>query len=490
MVGEVIGGRYELEELVGSGGMSSVFRAHDRLLERKVALKVLHEQYTHDEDYVERFRREARSVASLSHPNIVTVIDRGEHEDRQFIVFEYVDGENLKHRIDREGALPVRDAVELTLQIGRALQFAHQNGLVHRDVKPQNVLLNGDGRPKVTDFGIARSLDVKRGMTQTGAVLGTSDYIAPEQAQGAHVDDKTDVYSLGVVLYELLTGETPFTGENFVAVAMQHINSPPPNIQDRRGDVSARLAYAIDRALAKDPRDRWDSMAAFCEELEGCLGELDDLDGGWPDSGATIVVAPPRGRSAGRTPRTARPRRSRALWPWLLTALLLSVVGAGIAFLVVDGSPTDKIGGSGDGGGGPVRLSGVTAYDPFGTGGEHDDEAPLAADGDPATRWTTQQYTDNVLGKAGVGVVLALPRSEQLSRVRVSTDTPGFRARIQVGASKLGPFRDASITRPVNGVTTFPIKDGVEGRYVVVWITELPPGSDRAHVNEVQAVAA
>src|SRR5215217_5689911 len=197
MVGQVIDDRYELEELVGSGGMSSVFRAHDRLLERKVALKVLHDHYTGDESYVERFRREARSVASLSHPNIVTVIDRGEHEGRQFIVFE---------RIDREGALPVRDAVELVLQIGRALEFAHRNGLIHRDVKPQNVLLNGDGRPKVTDFGIARSLDVQHRMTQTGTVLGTSDYIAPEQAQGAHVDDKTDVYSLGVVLYELLAG--------------------------------------------------------------------------------------------------------------------------------------------------------------------------------------------------------------------------------------------------------------------------------------------
>jgi eukaryotic-like serine/threonine-protein kinase len=485
MVGEVIGDRYELEELVGSGGMSSVFRAHDRLLERKVALKVLHEQYTRDEDYVERFRREARSVASLSHPNIVTVIDRGEHEGRQYIVFEYVDGENLKHRIDREGALPVRDAVELVLQIGRALQFAHQNGLVHRDVKPQNVLLNGDGRPKITDFGIARSLDVQRGMTQTGAVLGTSDYIAPEQAQGEHVDDKTDMYSLGVVLYELLSGETPFTGENFVAVAMQHINNPPPNIQDRRGDVSPRLAYAIDRALAKDPGDRWASMAEFCNELERCLAELDDLDGRWPDSGATMVVTPSRAR---RT-RAKHPARSRRLWPWLLALLVLAAVGAAVAYLVLEGSPAGQIGGSGDGAGKPVKLTGVAAYDPVGDRSEHDDDAALAADGNPATRWTTQTY--NVAGelaKPGVGVVLRLPRAQQLSLVRVSTDTPGFQARIQVGDSQAGNFEDASNTRTVNGVTSFPIRDGVKGRYVVVWITRLPSGSHVAHVNEVQAV--
>ncbi len=171
MVGEVLDGRYEVEELVGTGGMSSVYRAHDRLLERKVALKVLHQQYGDDPDYVERFRREARAVAALSHPNIVTVIDRGEHEGRQFIVFEYVDGENLKRLIERRGAAPVATALELAMQIARALSFAHQNGLVHRDVKPQNVLLNGDGQAKVTDFGIARSLDVRHaGMTQTGTV--------------------------------------------------------------------------------------------------------------------------------------------------------------------------------------------------------------------------------------------------------------------------------------------------------------------------------
>ena len=238
MVGELIAERYELEELVGTGGMSSVYRAHDRLLERHVALKVLHEQFTADGDYVERFRREARAVAQLSHPNIVTVIDRGEHEGRQFIVFEYVDGENLKALVGREGPLPVREAIELALQVARALGFAHEQGLVHRDVKPQNVLLNDGGQAKVTDFGIARSLDVQGGLTQTGTVMGTSDYIAPEQARGARVDAQSDVYSLGAVLYELLTGEVPFSGDNFVAVAMRHINEPPPSVRERRPELS------------------------------------------------------------------------------------------------------------------------------------------------------------------------------------------------------------------------------------------------------------
>src|SRR5215212_839759 len=208
--------------------MSTVYCAFDTLLERNVALKILHAQYGEDEEYVERFRREARAVAQLSHPNIVTVIDRGEEDGKQFIVFELVEGDNLKDLVGRGGPLPVRRVLELGLEIGRALAFAHAQGLVHRDVKPQNVLLNGDGRAKVTDFGIARSMDVKHGMTQTGAVLGTSDYIAPEQAQGQTVSAQTDVYSLGVVLYELLTGEVPFPGENFVAVAMRHINEQPP----------------------------------------------------------------------------------------------------------------------------------------------------------------------------------------------------------------------------------------------------------------------
>src|SRR5690348_8130969 len=193
---ELIAERYELVELVGTGGMSSVHKAHDRLLERNVALKVLHPHYGEDEEYVERFRRQARAVAQMSHSHIVTVIDRGEADGRQFIVFEYVDGENLKQLVGSKGRLPVREALELGIQMGRALAFAHTQGLVHRDVKPQNVLLAG-GDAKVTDFGIARSLDVQVGLTQTGTVLGTSEYISPEQATGRQVDARTDIYSLG-----------------------------------------------------------------------------------------------------------------------------------------------------------------------------------------------------------------------------------------------------------------------------------------------------
>jgi eukaryotic-like serine/threonine-protein kinase len=473
MVGQVLSGRYELEELVGTGGMSSVYRAHDRLLARKVALKVLHAHYGSDEVHVERFRREARAVAMLSHPNIVAVIDRGEHEGRQFIVFEYVDGENLKRLIEREGPLPVTAALELAIQIAHGLSFAHGQGLVHRDVKPQNVLLNGDGAAKVTDFGIARSLDVQHGMTQTGTVLGTSDYIAPEQAQGRHVDEHSDIYSLGVVLYELLTTKVPFPGENFVAVAMRHINEPAPSVRDERPDVPLRVDIALQTAMAKEPGDRFPTMSAFCHELEACLAELSfDEDG-------TQIIAPP--------PPARRHRRRVSPWPFVSLLAALLAIGAVVAALVLTGhSPT---GGGTSSGGGPVQLSAVTAYDPFGTSGEHNELAHLATDGNPNTFWKTEHYDDapSLAGKPGVGLVLDPGRTVALHEVRIATSTPGFTAVIRGGDSPTSFTKDVSASQVVADGAQFAISGGAF-RYYEIWITELGPGFVNAAINEVTAL--
>ncbi len=473
MVGETIAGRYDVEELVGHGGMSSVYKARDVLLERHVALKVLHEQYSNDEDFVERFKREARAVAQLQHPNIVTVIDRGEEDGRQYIVFEYVDGENLKERVVRNGRLEVREALEIAVEVARGLAFAHEQGLVHRDVKPQNILLNGDGRAKVTDFGIARTVDVD-GMTQTGTILGTSNYIAPEQASGGRVDGQSDVYALGAVLYELLTGEVPFPGESFVVVAMKHMHEPAPSLLDVRGDVPLRVAAAVDRALEKDPEQRFPTMDAFAAELEACLAELDRGDAG----DATMVIPP-----AAPTPKPRHRKVSR--WPIVIGVLALAAIAAIVIGLLAipgknDSSPppaTTRVG-----------LTGLMSYDPYGDNKtENSAAAPNVTDGDQATYWSTEHYNDAPsLDKPGVGVVVDAGTLVQLTRLTLVTDTPGFKAQIKATNTEGGTTEAVSAPKVVGPTTSFEISPSGPKRYYVIWITRLPQDRNYAHVNEVR----
>jgi hypothetical protein len=470
-VAQLIADRYELKEIVGTGGMSSVYCALDTLLERHVALKILHEQFGADEEHVERFRREARAVAQLSHPNIVTVIDRGEEAGRQFIVFELIEGENLKELVTRGGPLPVRRVLELGLEVGRALAFAHAQGLVHRDVKPQNVLLNGDGLAKVTDFGIVRSLDAV-GQTETGTVLGTSHYIAPEQARGERVDSQTDVYSFGVVLYELLAGEVPYPGDNFLTVAMKHVNEPAPNVLERRPDTPLRLASLIERCMAKTPAERPTSMDEVVSELESVRSELDAKDGGE----ATMIIRPKAAPKPTRAPRQRGKGRPFPVWPVLVAVLVLAAVVGGILLAGRDGDDPRVVTGS------TVKLQGVASFDPQGDREEHSERVQDATDGDPATYWTTERYDS--FSKPGVGLVLDAGEARDLSQVAVTTDTPGFTAEIRAGDSPEGPF-DTVVgpSRTVADSTTWDL-DGAKSRYYAIWITQL----DRvAHVNEAAA---
>jgi serine/threonine-protein kinase len=309
-------------------------------------------------------------------------------------------------------------------------------------------------------------------MTQTGTVLGTSDYIAPEQAQGQRVDEHTDVYSLGVVLYEMLTNEVPFPGENFVAVAMRHINEAPPSIRDKRPDVSPRFEAAVQRAMAKRPEDRFQTMADFCRELEANLAEA---------QGQT-VVAPALPRK-GRAPR----HQGANPWPIVLALLTLIAIGGVIAYLLVHRNHGNGGGGAGAGTGGVPTLFATGAYDPYGTNGENDGRAKYATDNNGATYWETEQYYDAPsLNKPGVGLVLDAKRVVQLQQLGVATSTPGFTAVIRAGDSPTNFPDTVSTSQTVEGRGTFTIV-GKPHRYYLLWITRLGPSYNTAQINEVKA---
>jgi serine/threonine-protein kinase len=483
-VGELIVGRYELEELVGEGGMSTVYRAYDTVLERRVAIKILHEHFSGDPEYVERFRREARAIARLAHPNVVTVIDRGEWQGRQFIVFEHVAGENLKAVVVREGPLPVDRALALAAQIARALAFAHSLGIVHRDVKPHNVLLDGSGTAKVTDFGIARALDAEDELTATGTVLGTGQYLSPEQANGERGDERSDQYSLGVVTYELLTGEVPYSGDGLMAVALRHVRDPVPNVRALRPDVPARVDAVVARALAKRPEDRFGSMEELAAALESCLAEESEARTAVvreDDTGVVPPAPPPRPEQpALAETEVAAPRRSGLrIAAVLLLAAVILIGNLLVLEIVFEGG----LPGFGGDEARQVQVEAVADFDPYGDQTEHPESVADAADRDPASFWTTEQYRS--FEKQGVGIVVDAGSRVALSRIVLVTDTPGFTAMVGAGNDPDVEFVDVAGEQEVGRRTTFDVDTrGETYRYYLVWITGL---DTRAHVNEVRA---
>jgi len=264
---QVFNGRYEVQSRIARGGMADVFLARDTLLDRPVALKVLFPEFATDPSFVERFRREAQSAANLNHPNIVSVLDYGEASGTYFIVMEYVEGRSLAQIIRDEGGLSPDRAADITIDIASALGFAHRNGVIHRDVKPGNVLINTNGQVKVTDFGIARAVSTQENLTQTGTVMGTATYFSPEQARGEAVDPRSDVYALGVVLYESLAGRPPFSGDNPVAVAYKHVQEPPPPPRQLNPAIPEPLEAITLRAMAKNPANRYASADDLAADL-------------------------------------------------------------------------------------------------------------------------------------------------------------------------------------------------------------------------------
>ena len=329
----LIDDRYAVLDALGKGGMARVYLVRDEVLSRDVALKVLWEQYADDEAFVERFRREARSAASLNHPSIVQVYDQGRaHEDgTYYIAMEYVPGGTLKERIKREGPLDHREAAGIAVRVAEALQTAHGRGIVHRDIKPQNVLLTSSGEAKVADFGIAWAASSKT-ITETNLVLGTSAYMSPEQVRGERVGPASDLYSLGVVLYEMLTGEQPFRADDPIATAMKHLEEPVPHPGRANPAVPGGLDALVVKLLAKNPEDRYASAAALAEDLLRVRDGLPPLAAGLETQKTLPRSFAPDGRGEIRaTPTVAvsekaasRPARRRNLLP-LLAALLVGV---------------------------------------------------------------------------------------------------------------------------------------------------------------------
>jgi len=360
VIGRVFDDRYEVVRLLGTGGMAEVYLVHDRHLGRDVALKVLSTRYARDAQFIERFRREASSAAGLNHPNIVQIYDRGEAEGTYYIAMEYLEGRSLKELIVQYAPLRTQHAVALSMQILEALRYAHRKDIVHRDIKPQNIIVDDEGRVKVTDFGIARAGSAST-MTEAGSILGTVQYLSPEQAQGGQVEASSDLYSLGVVLYEMATGVLPFTGDNPVTIAMKHVSEAPVPPRVLVPAVPENLERVIMRALAKRPEQRYITAQAFLEDLERVQrGETvapapafapSTLDPhGLRDDQATQVMGrvptipsqPTQVRPSSDTRRGAPSaasedppeKNARAWWPWVLVLFFVLVLAGGAYALV------------------------------------------------------------------------------------------------------------------------------------------------------------
>ena len=514
MIGETIAGRYLIERLLGRGGMSTVWLAHDEALERDVALKLLHAARLQSPEAVERFEREARMLASLTHPGIVMVLDRGQAAgDRPYIVFEYVQGRDLRERID-EGPIPVAEALAICTQVAEALAHAHAHGLVHRDVKPHNVLLTADGLAKLTDFGIALAL-TDTGLTQTGRVLGTGDYIAPEQAIGRQVDARTDVYALGAVLFHCLCGRPPYIAASPIDVAQQHVRAPLPSARALRPALPAGVDEVLRCAMAKSPDDRYQTSTQFAHELEALL----EREAKRSDTADVPVVAQALRAQEDTEGQPfapdARPRRRYFAWAALLAVLLTGGALWASSLIDITGGDDQQATGAPDTGSStatrtttapatttsapaPLEITAATSYDPApGDGQENQDSTAEVFDGNAATTWTTETYhgSADANGKGGVGLVLDPGETVEATELVLQTPTPGWTARVyavdieQIPAALTGwkPVSDP-FTATASSVQV-PLEAGAH-RLLLVWITQLAGGQGEwmAKIAEAQLI--
>ena len=486
-----VAGRYVLEKRISQGGMATVWQARDDVLARPVAIKVLHPHLSQDEGFLERFRREALAAARLTHPNIVSIYDTGTEEapddepDLQYIVMEHCSRGTLEDLLRSEGAQSPERVASIGISICEALAYAHRHGIVHRDVKPGNVLIANDGSLKVADFGIAKAAFAKKDITTTGSILGTVTYLSPEQGRGEEPDHRSDLYGLGVVLYELTVGRPPFSGETQIATAMMHIKDPPPSLRSIRAGVPRPLEAVVMKALAKDPDDRF----ASAEEMARALGP----QGG--GNGATTAFPVGVAGPARPDAPAARPSGDTGWIVRVIVALVLVVAAALALANLTDedpGEPAERGGREQPGGGGaePFEIAGVQDFDPHGGDGEHPEEAELAADGNTGTAWTTQSYSASleIQGKPGVGLVFDLGEARSLGEVAV-TGSPGITFEVryadEIAADENG-FESAGEAKTGSGPTNVET-GGAEARYWLIWITVLSEsGTGTASISEVE----
>lgn len=474
--------------------MAVVWRAKDEVLARTVAVKLLHPHLASDEAFLERFRTEALAAAKLTHPNVVATYDTGSEMTRDgvlhhYIVMEYCGGGTLRSHLDAERTMDASRALSTGAAVASALSYAHANDIVHRDIKPGNILLTQDGTLKVGDFGIAKAATITGDVTTTGTILGTVAYLSPEQAAGIEPGARSDLYSLGCVLYELLTGRPPFVEGAPLAVAMKHLREPAPPLRSIRADIPRAAEQAVMRALEKDPDDRYSSAEEMRQALEQARG----------GSAQTTVLRAAPARRPGRRRPAAMPSRgepSFSLWP----VVLLILAGIALAVLVSQLAQDENgAGNEADGGGRPsataLEVAAVQDFDPIAGDGENPDETQLAIDDDPATAWETSNYHDplSLIGKPGVGLLFDLGGSEEIASVEVLTSTPDFSFELRAADERSEDYESYDVIDTVDSAQTSQdiAIDGEQARYWLVWITELPGGGGgSAAISEVRFFAS
>lgn len=500
--GSVLGGRYELRHELARGGMGTVWVAEDPLLSRRVAVKILDPVIGADDKIRARFRREAVTAAAVTHPNIVATYDTGDDDGVAYIVMELVDGRTLRRVLDDEGRLPVARSADIAYQVADALALAHARGLIHRDIKPGNVLLQPDGRVKVTDFGIAKATNADDDLTRPGMVVGTARYLAPEQVDGRPVDTRADVYSLGLVLYEMLAGAAPFAADSDIATAVARLTADPRSIRAERPDVPPGLAAVVDRALARDPDARLPNAVAFRDSVAPFRAEhptAGDLTAPGRISSRTVTAmarpvpaaaspstrpSPPLARPAARERRAPpRPRWSLRVAIWIVAPALGFGAGYG-AWRVTHRhhSPAPRATVASVH---ALTVAHVHDLDPRSDGGDGSENPAQVAnviDGNPATVWSTDTYRDSrFFGgfKPGVGLVFDLSATHEVTALRVASPDTGWSASVYAGAidaPDLAGWGAPLVSRSDLGTAaTLTLTSTVHARYVLLWFTELPP---------------